>query len=66
MSVVNATTLALISLAVVAGGWWVAARFFSAEARWERRRRRSHAPIAGKRNRTAVKLSARTKSGRRK
>jgi len=62
----NASLLAFIGVAVLAAGYWVATHFFSAEARWERRRRRSNAPIANTSNRPSVKLSVRTKKSRRK
>lgn len=58
--------LSIIGVAVFAVGYWVVTHFFSDEAKWERRRRRSNAPIAKKTNRPTVKLSVRTKKDRRK
>lgn len=48
--------IAIIAAAVILGGTWVAKHFFSDAARWERRRRRSNAPIARKDNRRSVRL----------
>jgi len=62
----NPLMLLLIGVVVIAGGYWVATHFFSADARWERRRRRSNSPITNTSNRPSVKLSVRTKKGRRK
>lgn len=50
-----------ILVAVIAGTalilvCWIAKHFFSDDARWERRRRRSNAPIASKRTRPSVRL----------
>jgi peptidoglycan/LPS O-acetylase OafA/YrhL len=54
----------LVVFALVAGAWlWH--RFFSAEARWERRRRRSNRPVASKVKRPMVKFSVRTQRDRR-
>ena len=47
---------AIIAGAALVVVCWVARRFFSDEARWERRRRRSNAPIARKQNRPSVRL----------
>jgi hypothetical protein len=58
--------LAILGVAVLAVGYWVVTHFFSEEARWERRRRRSNTPITNKSNRPSVKLSVRTKKERRK
>jgi len=66
MDFANPLLLAIIGVAVLALGYWVVKHFFSAEAKWERRRRRSNSPIANKRNGPAVKLSVRTKKDRRK
>ena len=66
MSLENLITLTGAGAIVVAGGYWIAKHYFSDEARWERRRRRSNAPIANKSNRPSIKLSARTKKNRRK
>ena len=52
--------LVVIGLAAVIAGYWVATRFFSSEAKMERRRRRSNAPITTKGRRSMVKFSVRT------
>jgi hypothetical protein len=62
----NPLLLALIGVALLAVGYWLVAHFCSEEARWERRRRRSNAPITNKSNRPSVKLSVRAKKDRRK
>jgi len=62
----NPFLLAIIGVAVLAVGYWVVTHFFSEDARWQRRRRRSNAPIASKSNRPSIKLSVRTKKDRRK
>jgi hypothetical protein len=56
----NALVLAVIGLVAVFAGYWVATRFFSSEARIERRRRRSNAPVSSKRKGPMVKFSVRT------
>lgn len=53
--------VAVIALAVIVVGFWIAKHFFSDEARWERRRRRSNAPIASKHNRPTVRFSVNLK-----
>jgi hypothetical protein len=66
MSFENLIGLAFISVLVIVGGYWIATHYFSEEARWERRRRRSNSPVIRKGNRPSVKLSVRTKKDRRK
>jgi hypothetical protein len=66
MSVETLFALAVASAVILGGGYWIATHYFSEEARWERRRRRSNTPITRKSNRPSVKLSARTKKDRRK
>ena len=66
MSLETLMLLAVVSVALLAGGYWIVTHYFSEEARWERRRRRSNAPIASRSNRPSVKLSVRTKKERRK
>ena len=58
--------IVLMILGVAAGvvGIWVVRRFLSDDARWERRRRRSNAPISSKARRPMIKFSVRTKKGR--
>jgi len=58
--------LAIIGVGVFGTGYWVLRHLFSEEARWERRRRRSNAPITNRSNRPSVKLSVRTKKNWRK
>ena len=58
--------IAIIVVAVIIVGGWVAKHFFSDEARWERRRRRSNAPIASKHNRPTVRFSVNLKKKRKK
>jgi hypothetical protein len=61
---IEAQTLILTAIVVVAAiilAAWVAKHFFSDEARWERRRRRSNAPIASRGNRTTVRFSVNLK-----
>ncbi|MFO1513139.1 MAG: hypothetical protein U1F83_09540 [Verrucomicrobiota bacterium] len=66
MSLETLMLLAIVSVAVLAGGYWIATHYFSEEARWERRRRRSNAPIASRSSRPSVKLSVRIRKKRRK
>ena len=56
----NPFLLAAIGVAVVAAGYWVMTHFFSAEAKQERRRRRSNARIASTARRPTVRFSVRT------
>jgi len=58
--------LSIVGVVILAGGYWVATHFLSAEARRERRRRRSNTPITNTSNRPSVKLSVRTKKSRHK
>lgn len=53
--------LVIIALAVVALGYWLITHVFSDAARWERRRRRSNAPITSKSKRPSVKFSVNLK-----
>ena len=48
--------VAIIAGAALIVSCWIAKHFFSDQARWERRRRRSNAPIASKHNRPSVRL----------
>ena len=58
--------LLVIGLIVVVAGYWIATHYFSAEAKAERRRRRSNARITTNAKRPMVKFSVRTKKERRK
>jgi hypothetical protein len=62
----NATLLAVLGVAVVIGAVWIVRRFFSADARWHRRRRRSNTRLASNAKRPTVKFSVRTEKERRK
>ena len=57
--------LAMIALIIVVG-CWLATHFFSGQARWERRRRRSNAPIISTRRQPTVKFSVRTKKSKKR
>lgn len=48
--------VAIIAGAALIVSCWIAKHFFSDAARWERRRRRSNAPIASKQSRPSVRL----------
>jgi len=56
----NALVLVVIGLVVVLAGYLLVTHFFSAEAKLERRRRRSNARIASNTKRPSVKFSVRT------
>ena len=62
----NLIGLVILGVIAVIGGAWTVRHFFSAEARWERRRRRSNTRIACTAKRPTVKLSVRTKKERNK
>lgn len=53
--------VAIVAGAALAVSCWIAKHFFSDQARWERRRRRSNAPIASKHNRPTVRFSVNLK-----
>jgi hypothetical protein len=61
MNFENPFLLAFLAVGVVVAGYWVVTHFFSAEAKQERRRRRSNTPIASTARRPTVRLSARTR-----
>lgn len=61
MKVETPILVAIIAGAALVVSCWIAKHFFSDTARWERRRRRSNAPIASKHNRPAVRLSVKVK-----
>jgi len=62
----NLIGLAILGVIAVIGGAWIVRHFFSAEARWERRRRRSNTRISSTAKHPMVKLSVRTKKDRNK
>ncbi len=62
----NLIGLAILGVIAVMGGAWIVRHFFSAEARWERRRRRSNTRISSTVKRPMVRLSVRTKKERNK
>jgi hypothetical protein len=66
MSVGEMVVIALGGILLVLAGWRFGANFFSPEARRERRRRRSNAPLASNSKRPMVKFSVHTKPPRRK
>jgi hypothetical protein len=62
----NPIVFAILGIIAVIAGAWIARHFFSAEARWERRRRRSNTRVSSTAKRPMVRLSVRTKKDRRK
>lgn len=62
----NSAVPLFAGLIVVVAGYWIATHYFSAEARIERRRRRSNARIASTVKRPMVRFNVRTKKKRRK
>lgn len=66
MSLGEMVVIALGCFLLVIAGTRLAVRLFSHDARQERRRRRSNAPISTKANRPMVKFSVKTKKNRRK
>jgi hypothetical protein len=66
MSPGELVVITLGSLLLVVAGIRLARSFFSEDAKRERRRRRSNAPISTKSSRPTVKFSVNTKKDRRK
>jgi putative Mn2+ efflux pump MntP len=66
MSPGELVVIILGSVLLVFAGLRVVRNFFSEDAKRERRRRRSNAPIASRSNRPMVKFSVKTKKDRRK
>ncbi|HEX5222107.1 MAG TPA: hypothetical protein VFZ59_21265 [Verrucomicrobiae bacterium] len=64
MSLGELVVIALGGLLLVIAGIRFAAKFFSEDAKRERRRRRSNSPISARANRPMVKFSVKTKSRR--
>lgn len=61
----NPFVLLFMGLVLVVVGCWVKTHFFSDEAKAERRRRRSNAPIRSDAKRPMVKFSVKTRKNRR-
>jgi hypothetical protein len=55
----------IVGLVVIGVIYWLASHYFSPEAKAERRRRRSNAPLRSTAKRPMVKLSVKTKNDRR-
>lgn len=66
MSPGELVVIVLGCILLVVAGIKLATKLFSDDARWERRRRRSNAPISTKSNRPTVRFSVKTKKDRRK
>jgi len=66
MSLGEMVVIILGGLLLVVAVMRLATRHFSPDARWERRRRRSNAPISTKSNRPMVRFSVKTGKRRRK
>jgi len=66
MSLGELVIIILGGLLLVVAGIKFTAKFFSDDAKWERRRRRSNTRISAKSNRPMVRFSVKTKPGRRK
>lgn len=62
----NPVVLLFLGLIVAVAGYWIATHYFSAEAKAERRRRRSNSRVSSTAKRPMVKFSVRTKKERRK
>jgi peptidoglycan/LPS O-acetylase OafA/YrhL len=62
----NPIVLVIVGIFAVIGGAWIVRHFFSAEARWERRRRRSNSRVSSTVKRPMVRFNVRTKKERRK
>ncbi len=62
----NPIVLVIFGVFAVIGGIWVVRHFFSADARWERRRRRSNTRVSSTAKRPMVRFNVRTKKERRK
>jgi hypothetical protein len=66
MNLGNPILLGIVGVSAIIVGGWVGRHFFSAEARRERRRRRSNARVSSTAKRPMVKFSVKTKKERRK
>lgn len=66
MNLGNAIALVILGIIAMIGVAWIMRHFFSADARWERRRRRSNTRVSSTAKRPMVRFSVRTKKERRK
>lgn len=66
MNLGNPTVLVILGVFSAMVGAWVARHFFSADARQERRRRRSNTRVSSTAKRPMVRFSVHTKKDRRK
>jgi hypothetical protein len=66
MNFSNPVVLLILGILAVIVGAWVVRHFFSTEARWERRRRRSNTRVSSTAKRPMVRFNVRTKKERRK
>lgn len=64
MNLGNALLVAIIGMAALVTGGWVWRRFFSADARWERRRRRSNTRVSSTAKRPMVRFSVQVRKQR--
>jgi hypothetical protein len=62
----NLILISIVGAVAVISITWLVRHYFSAAARYERRRRRSNTPISTKSTRPTVKFSVKTKNDRRK
>ena len=61
----NPFVMLVIGLVVIGAIYWLATHYLSAEAKAERRRRRSNAPVRSTAKRPSIKFSVKTKNDRR-
>ena len=66
MNLSNPIVLGTFGAIAMIAGAWIVRHFFSAGARWERRRRRSNTRVSSTAKRPMVRFSVRTKKERRK
>lgn len=60
----NSVALVILGVIAVMGGAWMVRHFCSADARWQRRRRRSNTRVSSTAKRPMVRFSVRTKHRR--
>ena len=58
----NPIVLVILGVIAVTGGAWMVRHYFSADARWKRRRRRSNTRVSSTAKRPMVRFSLRTKN----